>query len=75
MNDGHILGSQHLVDSMLLCGVQIRKAHVGKREGLGLLLGIEKVAQIGQTPFGAHCPVECFEHQAIGGLVEEELDA
>ena len=36
---------------------------------------VEKVAQITQSAFGTHGAVDGIEHQAIGGLVEEELDA
>ena len=44
MHNGHILGSQHLVDGMLLSIIQIRKAHIRKRERLSFLVRIEEVA-------------------------------
>ena len=36
VDDGHILGAENLVDSILLCAVQVREVHRGEGEGLGL---------------------------------------
>ena len=48
----------------------------GEGEGLGLHGGgIEEVAEVAQAAFGTDDTVEGFEHRAVGGLVEEELDA
>ena len=48
----------------------------GEGEGLGLHGGgIEEVAEVAQAAFGTDDAVEGLEHRAVGGLVEEELDA
>jgi len=48
----------------------------GEGEGLGLHGGgIEEVAEVAQAAFGTDDAVEGFEHRAVGGFVEEELDA
>ena len=75
VDDGYIFSTQHLVDGMRLGGVQVVEAHVGESVGLGLLTRVEKVAKVAQAPLGTHGAVEGLEHQAVGGLVEEELDA
>ena len=48
----------------------------GEGEGLGLHGGgIEEVAEVAQAAFGTDDAVEGLEHRAVGGFVEEELDA
>ena len=76
VDDGHILGAQDLVDSIFLGVVQIGEVEWGKGEGLRLHgRGIEEVAERAQAAFGPDDAVEGLEHRAIGGLIEEELDA
>ena len=75
VNDGDILGAQHLVDGIFLRTIQIGKVDRCEAEGLGRLTGIEEVAQITQTTFRLDDSVEGLEHHLIARLVEEELDA
>ena len=82
-----VLGAQHLIDGLLLRGVQIGKVQglEGQRLGLHAVAldtvlgrvpgGIEQVAQIGQTPLGTYGAVECLHHQPVAGLVERQLYA
>ena len=37
VDDGHVFRSQHLVDRLLLCRVEVRKVHGWKDEGLRFL--------------------------------------
>ena len=75
VHNGHILGPQHLVDGVLLGVVQIVETHVGEGEGLCLLARIEEVAQVAQPALGSHGALKGLEHEAIAGLVEEQLHA
>ena len=73
VDDGHILGTQHFVDSLLLSGIQIREVHGLEDKGLGFLVRIKQVAQIGQTALAPHGPVQGVHHHPIAGLVERQL--
>ena len=76
VNDGHVLGPQHLVDGVFLRAVEIRKVHVGKGESLcPHATGIEEVAEIAQTALGPHRALQRLEHHPIGGLVKTQLHA
>ena len=76
MDDGHVLGTQHLVDGMLLRLVEIGEVHVAKGKGLGLHRRcVEEVAQIAQSATGSHGALQCVEHHAVAGLVERQLHA
>ena len=78
VHDGHVLGAQHLVHGVGLCGVQVVEAHVGEAVCLCRHLAcgaVEEVAQVAQSALGAHGALQCFEHQAVAGLVEEEHHA
>ena len=75
MDNGHILGSEYHIDSLLLRLVQIGKVHGRKDEGLWLLMAVEEVAQITQASLALDGTVESLHHQTIAGLVERELHA
>ena len=49
VDNGHILGAQHLVDSMLLGWIKPWDRDGGEGETLEGKVGIEKVAKIGKT--------------------------
>ena len=72
---GHVLGAQHLVDGLLLRGVEVWEAHRGKGPALRFAPRVEEVAQVGQPPLGPHGAVERVEHEAVARLVERELHA
>ena len=72
---GHVLGPEHLVDGVLLRGVEVGEAHRGKGEPAGLAARVEQVAQVGEPPLGPHGAVERVEHQAVARLVERQLHA
>ena len=75
MHDGHVLGTQHLVDGPLLSLVQVGEVH-GLDGELGRLLArVEKVAQVAQPPFALYGTVERTEHGAVARLVEKQLHA
>ena len=73
MYDGNILGTQHLVDSLLLGWVQVGEVH--RLEGIGFcfLLAVKQVAQITQSSLATDGTVQCFHHQTVAGLVERQL--
>lgn len=69
----HVLGPQHLIDSLFLCLVEPRKRHGGKAETLSWLVGIEQVAQTGEpVALGLNDAVERVKHRAVTGLVKRE---
>ncbi len=71
MNNGHILRSKHLIDSLFLHRIKPREAYGLKREVLGGLTGIEEVAQVGQSvTLGTHHTVQSIKHYAIASLVK-----
>ena len=74
MDNGHVLGSQHLIDGILLRPIQIREVHRSKAECLCLLTGVEQITQITQTSFCLDDTVEGIKHRLITGLIEEELN-
>ena len=76
VHDHHVFGAQHFVDGSFLRGVQPRETHRLEGEMSGLRRAVENVAQFCQAavPCGAH-PVQGFEHQAVGSLVQVELHA
>ena len=75
MHDGHILGSQHAIDRLLLGGVQIRETHWVESEMLGIQrFGIEQIAQVGQSVvLGLDDLLQCVGHRAVTGLVKRKL--
>ena len=74
--DGHILGIEHLVYGLFLCGVEPRESGGGESEGRGLLRAVEDVTQLRQAvPFRLDDLAEGFEHQPVARLVEIELYA
>ena len=76
VHHGYVLGAQHLVHGLLLRGVEPGQTHGFERELLCRRLGVEDVAQGGETPrLGAYHAVEGVEHEAIACLVEEELQS
>ena len=76
VDNGDILSAEDLVDSIFLSAVQVGEVQGVEGEGLGLHGGgIEEVAEVAQTTFGTDDAVESLEHRAVGGLIEEELDA
>ena len=75
MDDSHILGTQHFVDRLLLCTVQVREVHRCKTEGLCLLTGVEEITQITQTPLRLDNTIKRVEHHLITGLIEKQLDS
>jgi len=76
VHDHHVFGTQHFVDGNFLRGVQPRETYRLEGEMSGLRCAVKNVAQFGQAavPCGAH-PVQSFEHQAVGSLVQVELHA
>ena len=75
MDNGYILGPQHLVDGILLSLVQVREAHRREAECLCRLVRIEQIPQIAQTSFRPDDTVESLKHHLIASLVEKELNA
>ena len=74
MHHGDILSLQHLVDGMLLSGVEPGEAQGSKRELLSLAVVVEQVAQLCQAvALGGNHPVESLEHELIAALVHREL--
>lgn len=70
MYDSHILGSQYLIDSILLCRIQIREMHRLEDKGLHRSTGREEVAQLAQAPLPLNSTIEGFHHQAVTRLVK-----
>ena len=75
MDDGHVLGTQHLVHGILLCAVQVKEVEWGEGERLRRLVRVEQVTQIAQPTFCAYYTVESVEHGSVGCLVEKQLYA
>ena len=69
----HILGTQHLVDRLFLCGIEIREAHGLKGKALCFLRGIEKVAKITKSALATHGALKCLEHQAVTCFIKRQL--
>ena len=49
--------------------------HRRENKGLGFLVRIKQVAQVSDAPLAFDSPVECLHHEAVGRLVEGELDS
>ena len=76
MDDGHVAGTEHLVDGRLLCGVQPGEADGVEFAEAGLQGAQQRVAQFGQpVAFGAEHVGQRFEHRAVAGFVEVKLHA
>ena len=71
MHNRHILGKQHLVDSMLLSGVEPWETDRGKGEFLGLAMVVEQVAQLSKAVALCLChAVNGLEHKLVGVFVK-----
>lgn len=76
MYDGHIAGTQYLVDGRFLRAVQPREADGIEFAEAGLQSAQQCVAKFGQAvAFGPENIVQCLEHGAVAGFVEVELHA
>ena len=76
MHQCHVLGTQRLVHSLLLRGVEPRQRHSAERQLLRRSIRVEDVAQRCKTTrLGVHHAVEGFEHEPVACLVEEQLQA
>ena len=76
VDDGDILGAQHLVDGVLLRGVKPRQTDVAEGVMLQRYVGVAHVAQMRQTRAPAlYHTVEGIEHAAVARLVERQLHA
>ena len=72
----HVLGPQHVIDGMLLARVQPRETHRVKAEGLGRLVAVEQVAQVGQAvALGLDDALQGIKHHAVTRFVKEQLNA
>ena len=75
VDNGHILGQQHLIHGLLLCGVEPGEGQGLEHIFLRLAHACEDVAKFGQTVvLGIDGIVQGMEHGAVARFVEIELD-
>ena len=74
MHHHDVLGPEHLIDRLLLSGIEPREVHRRERIVLCRLMRIEKVTQIGKTiATGTHHTLQSIKHETVGSLVERQL--